>query len=67
MKAHELAQKLLDGPNLDVMFEPFGSGTVLSNVEEYKLRTLDEEDTYVCVAAKDLLGETVVVLQGGIQ
>ena len=67
MKAHELAQKLLDGPNLFVMFEPSGSGTVLSNVEDHKLRTIDEEDTYVCVAAKDLLGETVVVLQGGIQ
>jgi len=60
MKAHELAQKLLNGPNLDVMFEE-NCGFVLS-VNSTHSRPIDECDVEMCGDAEDRLGEEVVIL-----
>jgi hypothetical protein len=61
MKAHDLAQKLLNGPNLPVMFEVnCGSLWEVSNPFSRPINECDEE---MCADAEGLLGEEVVILR----
>jgi hypothetical protein len=60
MKAHDLAQKLLNGPNLDVMFEE-NCGCILS-VNSVFSRPIDESDEEMCGDAEGRLGDEVVIL-----
>jgi hypothetical protein len=60
MKAHELAQKLLNGPNLDVMFQE-NSGCLLE-VSSTSSRPINECDEEMCGDAEGRLGEEIVVL-----
>ena len=60
MKAHDLAQKLLNGPNLDVMFEE-NCGCVLL-VDYTFSRPIDESDEEMCGDAEGRLGDEVVIL-----
>lgn len=60
MKAHELAQKLLNGPNLDVMFQE-NCGCVLL-VDGVFSRPIDESDEEMCGDAEGRVGDEVVIL-----
>jgi hypothetical protein len=60
MKAHELAAKLLNGPNLDVMFQEH-SGCLLE-VSSSSSRPINECDEEMCGDAEGRLGEEIVVL-----
>lgn len=60
MKSHELAQKLLNGPNRDVMFRE-NCGCVLL-VDSAFSHTIDEFDEEMCGDAEDRLGDEVVIL-----
>ena len=60
MKAHELAQKLLNGPNLYVMFEE-NCGCVLLVYSVFS-RPINECDEDMCCDAEGRLGEEVVIL-----
>jgi hypothetical protein len=60
MKAHELAQKLLNGPNLDVMFQEHCGCLWLVN-SAYS-RPLCEFDEDMCGDAEGRLGDEVVIL-----
>jgi hypothetical protein len=60
MKAHELAQKLLNGPNLDVMFQE-NCGCILS-VDSAFSRPINDCDVEMCGDAEDRLGDEVVIL-----
>ncbi len=59
MKAHELAQKLLSGPNLDVMVgDDYGDMLSVNSVSSY---FFDEEDV-VRFGEEGRLGDEVVIL-----
>ena len=60
MKAHELAQKLLNGPNLDVMFEE-SSGCLLEIHSAFD-RAITEYHEEMCGDAEGRLGEQIVIL-----
>ena len=60
MKAHDLAQKLLNGPNLDVMFEE-NCGCIMS-VNSVFSRPIGESDEEMCGDAEGRLGDEVVIL-----
>lgn len=60
MKAHELAQELLNGPNLDVMFqENFGCALSVNCAFSRPINDCDEK---MCGDAEDRLGDEVVIL-----
>jgi hypothetical protein len=60
MKAHELAQKLLNGPNLDVMFEE-NCGCILA-VDYVFSRPINDYDVEMCGDVEGRLGDEVVIL-----
>jgi hypothetical protein len=60
MKAHELAQKLLSLPNLDVMFQE-NCGCILS-VDNAFSRPINDCDEEMCGDAEGRLGDEVVIL-----
>lgn len=60
MKAHELATRLLSGPNLPVMFEE-NCGCLLE-VSGVFSRPINESDEEMCGDAEGRLGEEVVIL-----
>jgi hypothetical protein len=60
MKAHELAQKLLNGPDLDVVFQE-NSGCLLE-VSTTSSRLINECDEEMCGYAEGRLDEEIVVL-----
>lgn len=60
MKAHELAQKLLNGPNLDVMFEE-SSGCLLEIHNAFD-STISESHEEMCGDAEGRLGDQIVIL-----
>jgi hypothetical protein len=63
MKAHELAKKLLNGPNLPVMFEE--NCGCLWEVSNPFSSTIKEDNVEMCADAEGRLGEEVVKLCGG--
>ena len=62
MKAHELAAKLLNGPNLPVMFEE--SCGCLWEVSDPFCSTVNEGNEEMCGDAEGRFGEEVVKLCG---
>jgi len=63
MKAHELAVKLLNGPNLPVMFEE--NCGCLWEVSNPFSATINEDNEEIGADAEGRLGEEVVKLRGG--
>ena len=61
MKAHELAAKLLKGPNLEVMFKE-KSGILMDVSSNPFTRIVDESDAEMTADAEERLGEEVVIL-----
>jgi hypothetical protein len=59
MKAHELAQKLLNGPDLDVMIRDTLGPVDLSSCYEYQISNDDEDN---CGDCEGRVGETVIAL-----
>jgi hypothetical protein len=60
MKSHELAQKLLSGPNLDVMFQE-NCGCILEVYSVFS-RPINDYDEEMCGDAEGRLGDEVVIL-----
>jgi hypothetical protein len=60
MNAHELAKKLLEGPNLPVMFQE-NCGCLLEVSNPFS-RPINECDEEMCGDAEGRLGEEVVIL-----
>jgi hypothetical protein len=60
MKAHELAQRLLNGPNLDVMMgDDYGDMLEVNSISSY---FFDEEDEERSHYAEGRVGDEVVML-----
>jgi len=59
MKAHELAQKLLNGPNLEVMICDSVGPVDLSSCYEYVISEDDEDN---CGDCEGRVGQTVITL-----
>jgi hypothetical protein len=59
MKAHELAQKLLNGPNLDVMFEETSELRLINSTATSSINSME---SYVNFGNLSRLGDEVVIL-----
>jgi len=60
MKAHELAQELLNGPNLEVMFEETSECVRLVNSTE--TTSINSMESYINFGNLSRLGDEVVIL-----
>lgn len=60
MKAHEIAQKLLNGPNLDVMIE--GDWGDLSDVDCCTISKITHEHAEYCGNCEGRVGESIIKL-----
>jgi hypothetical protein len=59
MKAHDLAQKLLNGPNLDVMFEETSELRLINSTATSSINSME---SYVNFGNLSRLGDEVVIL-----
>jgi hypothetical protein len=59
MKAHELAQKLLNGPNLDVMFEETSELRLINSTATSSINSME---SYINFGNLSRLGDEVVIL-----
>ena len=60
MKAHELAQELLKGPNLEVMFYENWGG--LSDVDRCLISEITEQQADDCGNCEGRVGESIFML-----
>jgi hypothetical protein len=59
MKAHDLAQKLLNGPNLDVMFEETSELRLINSTATSSINSME---SYINFGNLSRLGDEVVIL-----